>query len=77
MTAGDDQAVTLKMLRERSGLTQRQIAEALGVTTTTIGTWERGEKEPRPSFLQVKILIELLNCTLDELVEATRKWHPK
>jgi hypothetical protein len=45
------------------------------MTTTTIGTWARGEKEPRPSFLQVKILIETLGCTLDELVEATSQWH--
>ncbi|MBF2049774.1 MAG: helix-turn-helix domain-containing protein [Leptolyngbya sp. IPPAS B-1204] len=75
MAVEEDQQLTLKKLRERAGLTQRQIADALGVTTTTVGTWERGEKEPRPSFLQVKILIETLNCTLDELVEATSHWH--
>jgi transcriptional regulator with XRE-family HTH domain len=74
MTVGDNQ-LTLKGLRERAGLTQRQVADALGVTATTVGSWERGEKEPRPSFLQVKQLIEILNCSLDELVEATSQWH--
>ena len=76
MTTGDEK-ITLAKLRQRASLTQRRLADELGVTVGTVSDWERGVKEPRPSFLQVKILIELLNCTLDELVEATRKWHPK
>jgi transcriptional regulator with XRE-family HTH domain len=72
MKANDNQ-LTLAKLRERAGLTQRQLAEALGVTTTTISSWERGLKEPRPNFAQVKQIIEALQCTLDELVEATSK----
>lgn len=76
MAIGEEQ-LTLAKLRQRAGLTQRQVADALKVTVGTISDWERGVKEPRPSFWQVKRLIEALNCTLDELVEAARQWHPK
>ncbi|WNZ22741.1 helix-turn-helix transcriptional regulator [Leptolyngbya sp. NK1-12] len=74
MATGDEK-ITLAKLRQRAGMTQRQLADKLGVTVGTVSDWERNVKEPRPSFLQVKILIETLNCTLDELVEATSHWH--
>jgi transcriptional regulator with XRE-family HTH domain len=70
-----DEKLTLAKLRQRAGLTQRRLAEALGVTIGTISDWERGVKEPRPSFAQTKKLTELLQCTLDELVDATSQWH--
>ncbi len=66
-----DGQLTLAKLRERAGLTQRQFADALGVTITTISNWERGAKEPKLSFAQVKQITEILQCSLDELVEAT------
>jgi transcriptional regulator with XRE-family HTH domain len=66
-----DTPLTLAKLRERAGVTQRKLADALGVTVTTISSWERGAKQPRPSLAQVKIMTEVLQCTLDELVEAT------
>lgn len=69
----DDNQLTLKKLRERAGLTQRKLADALGVTITTISSWERGVKEPNLTFAQVKRVTEVLSCTLDELVEATKK----
>lgn len=71
MSAANNQ-LSLKQLRERAGLTQRQLAEALGVTVTTISSWERGVKRPSLSFAQVQQVIETLNCTLAELVEATQ-----
>ena len=71
MSTGDNQ-LTLKQLRERAGLTQRQLADALGVTVTTVSSWERGVKKPSLSFAQVQNVIETLNCTLEELVEATQ-----
>ncbi|MBD2256429.1 helix-turn-helix transcriptional regulator [Pseudanabaena sp. FACHB-2040] len=71
MSAGDNQ-LTLKQLRERAGLTQRQLADVLGVTVTTISSWERGVKKPSLSFAQVQKIIETLGCTLAELVEATQ-----
>lgn len=65
--------LTLAKLRERAGLTQRQLADVLGVTVTTISNWERGVKEPNLNFAQVKQMTEVLHCSLDDLVEATKR----
>ena len=37
------EASELKSIRSRLGLTQEQVADALGVTTNTVARWERGE----------------------------------
>ena len=34
----------LKRRRRQLGLTQRQLADRLGVTETTVARWERGER---------------------------------
>ncbi len=34
-------------LRKAAGLTQREIASAVGVTPAAVGMWERGERVPR------------------------------
>ncbi len=33
--------------RERKGLTQKQVADRLGVSTTAVCDWENGKKVPR------------------------------
>jgi len=33
---------TIAKLREKRGLTQRQLADVVGVTETTIANWEKG-----------------------------------
>ncbi|MEY9878186.1 DNA-binding transcriptional regulator YiaG [Streptacidiphilus sp. MAP12-33] len=35
-------------LRKAARLTQRQVADALGVRVETVWTWEKGRTEPRP-----------------------------
>lgn len=62
--------ITFMDLRKQAGLTQRQVAEALGVTVTTISSWETGLKEPRLDFTQTKKLMELYDCSIDDLAEA-------
>jgi DNA-binding XRE family transcriptional regulator len=57
----------LVKLRERVDLTQKQIAEALGVTEQTVRNWEHGRVEPRLTIPQVKTLCRLLQCPLDQL----------
>ena len=61
---------TFVKLRERVGLTQRQVAAALDVSVTTVSSWERGRKEPRLSFTQTKKLMELYQCSINELAES-------
>ncbi|WP_328757491.1 helix-turn-helix transcriptional regulator [Streptomyces sp. NBC_00271] len=40
-----------RALREAAGLTQEDIAEALGVTRAAVGHWETGARSPRGRLL--------------------------
>lgn len=51
--------------RKAAGTTQEDIAEAVGVDRTTVGTWERGERTPHPH--QRSPYAEALGITLQEL----------
>ena len=55
-------------LRERQGLTQRQIAMELGVTETTVANWERG-RSGLDWIDRLNRLCKLLDCDLNELIE--------
>lgn len=57
----------LAKLRRDLNLTQRQIAEVLGVTVETINNWEVGLSEPKLTIRQVKSLLGVLQCSLDDL----------
>ncbi|MGB6301549.1 MAG: helix-turn-helix transcriptional regulator [Rivularia sp. (in: cyanobacteria)] len=63
-------------LRERVGLTQRQVSVALDKRQGTISDWERGITSPRLTLKEVKELMHLYDCTLDELVEAFELVRP-
>lgn len=41
-----------RALRESTGLSQRDIAQALGVSICAVSLWERGVRQPRPAMLQ-------------------------
>ena len=64
--------LTLAKLRQQAGLTQQELANAIGVTQKTISIWEKGTVEPKLTFEQTKLLMEVLNCTLDELIIAIK-----
>lgn len=42
----------LRALREENNLTQTQVADAVGVTQSAIGAFERGDRTPRPSVVE-------------------------
>ncbi|MBT9317089.1 helix-turn-helix transcriptional regulator [Leptothoe spongobia] len=71
--ASQDQQNTLMDLRTRAGLTRREVANALGVTEKTIYVWEKSANSPKMTVAQVRQLLEILGCTLDELVVAATK----
>jgi DNA-binding XRE family transcriptional regulator len=58
-------------LRKRLNLTQRQVAQAIGVTDQTVSNWEQGVYSPRLTPAQTLALCRVLECSLEELVAAT------
>lgn len=58
---------SLVSLRQKAKVTQKQLAEALGVTDHTVRNWEKGREEPRLFIWQVKALCDTLQCSLDDL----------
>jgi transcriptional regulator with XRE-family HTH domain len=56
---------TLKELRERKFLTQRELAERVGVHPTMVSEWERGLY--RPSLRHLKTLCEILEVSREEI----------
>lgn len=53
--------------RKKSGLSQQEVAEKLGVSRQTISKWELDET--LPDIRQCKRLAELYHLSLDELVD--------
>jgi transcriptional regulator with XRE-family HTH domain len=54
-------------LRKQRNLSQRDIAQALGITDQTVSNWEQGRSEPRLTIRQVILLCRILNCYLTDL----------
>jgi len=57
---------TISRLRKEQGMTQMQLADALGVTFQAVSNWERGLSMPDISKLPE--LAELFGATIDELL---------
>jgi transcriptional regulator with XRE-family HTH domain len=70
---GENDQLTFADLRKRAGLTQRQLADSLGVTVKSVSAWERGVVEPRLSFAEIQKLMEILGCSFQDLVDATNQ----
>lgn len=58
----------LSQARKKSGLSQEEVAEKLGVSRQTISKWELDET--LPDIRQSKKLSTLYHLTLDELIEV-------
>lgn len=54
--------------RKALGMTQKNLADELGVTVTTIANWERGRRN-LDWLVDAKKLCDALKCDLDELIE--------
>lgn len=59
----------IKDIRERCGMTQVEISEALGVPARTYCSWERGERQL--SIDTACRIADVLDCSLDALVGRT------
>ena len=58
--------MSFKAAREKSGMTQRDLATTLGVDQSTVSLWEVGKTQPRAKLLPK--LAQILKCTVDELL---------
>ncbi|WP_445629284.1 helix-turn-helix domain-containing protein [Nostoc sp. DSM 114167] len=57
----------LMRLRTLRFVTQRELADALGVTVNTVANWEKGRSVPKLTPSQYKTLLKTLEITPDEL----------
>jgi transcriptional regulator with XRE-family HTH domain len=64
------QKLTMKLLREKLNLSQRQIADKLKITDQTVSNWETGTTHPRLTPKQTLELCQLLQISLERLVEV-------
>ncbi len=64
------QKLTMKLLREKLNLSQRQIADRLKITDQTVSNWETGATHPRLTPKQTLELCKLLQISLERLVEV-------
>lgn len=58
----------IKVLRERMGYTQEQLAEMVGVSIQSISNWERGKSEPKID--NYNNLARIFNVTVTELANG-------
>lgn len=58
--------MSLAIERTKAGLSQRAVAQELGITDAAVSLWETGKTLPRATFLLK--LAALYGCTVDELL---------
>ena len=59
--------MSIKEERKKLRMTQRDLADALGVTPAAVCQWEKGTTAPRKK--QIKLLSLIFRCPEDELVQ--------
>ena len=60
----------IAVLRKSQGMTQKELAERLGVSDKTISHWERDESSPDISLIPV--IAEIFDVTCDELLRGEK-----
>jgi transcriptional regulator with XRE-family HTH domain len=61
----------LKLVRQAKGFTQEEVAEKLGISASTYGDIERGDRDPKLSKLQK--IADVLEVSLLDLLNLTDK----
>ena len=58
--------ITLRAARVNKGLTQKEMAELVGVNNTTILKWEKGETYP--DVINIRKIEEVLGVKYDNII---------
>ncbi len=58
--------MNLNSIRKNKGISQKELAEAVGVTERRLQGWEYGEREP--DIRHLIALADALECTVDQLI---------
>ncbi|MCI1965660.1 MAG: helix-turn-helix transcriptional regulator [Oscillospiraceae bacterium] len=56
----------IRQLRRERGMTQKELARRIGVSTSAVGMYEQGRREPDTALLAR--LAAVLDCSTDELL---------
>lgn len=55
----------IRMFREKAGMTQKELADALKLNQTSVSRWETGEHNPTAS--KIVQIAQVLNCLPGDL----------
>lgn len=58
--------MSIKSVREARGISQKQLADLVGVQQGAVAQWETGKTAPR--FERIISIANALECTVDDLV---------
>jgi transcriptional regulator with XRE-family HTH domain len=59
----------LRLAREMTGLSQRELAKRCGISFGTYKDWEYGKHAARPTYQQIKALANELDVSEGEIAE--------
>lgn len=63
----------IRYLRELNNLSQKKLADALGLTNTQLSRYERGERNPEPET--IKLVADYFDVTTDYLHGRTNNFN--
>lgn len=65
-----EQGMRIAQLRKAAGLTQHELAKALGVPQSNIAFWERTDKPPRSDLLPK--MAQILGVSVEDLLDTSQ-----
>ncbi len=67
------ETLTIMELRRRAGLSQKELANRLGLESDqTVSNWETGKREARLTIEQFEAMRSSFNCSYEDLLAAFR-----
>jgi transcriptional regulator with XRE-family HTH domain len=63
-------AITMKELRENTGLTQKAFAKMYGIPVSTLRKWEQGESRPAPYIMSMLSMLLPTPENYSEIIQA-------